>query len=142
MTLVVARIVTASMSRYSGHLSRQGRGPEILSPTIVTNFTQLLVFLVGALIVLESLGIAITPILTAFGVGGLAVALALQETLSNLFSGLYISTARQLVPGDYVKLKTGEEGTIVDITWRNTKIKEGPNNMIIVPNANIRHPPR
>ena len=137
VTLVVARIAAGAVGLYSRHLYRHGRGPEMLSPTIITNFTQLLVFLVGALIGLQSLGIAVTPILTALGVGGLAVALALQETLSNLFSGLYIITARQIRPGDYVKLNTGEEGTIVDITWRSTKIREGPNNMVIVPNAKL-----
>ena len=114
-----------------------GQAPEILSPSIITNFTQLLVFLVGTLIGLQSLGIAITPILTALGVGGLAVALALQETLSNLFSGLYIITARHIRPGDYVKLATGEEGTVIDITWRSTKLREGLNNLIIVPNAKL-----
>jgi len=98
---------------------------------------QLLVALIGALIILPSLGMAITPVLTAIGVGGLGVALALQETLSNLFSGLDIITARQIVPGDSVNPNTGEEGHAVDISWRSTNIKEGPNNIIIVPSAKL-----
>jgi hypothetical protein len=68
------------------------------------------VFVIGGLIILQSLGIAISRILTAVGVGGLAVGLALQETLSNLFSGLYIMVSRQIRPGDYIKLNTGEDG--------------------------------
>jgi len=103
----------------------------------LSNLTKLLVFVLGGLIILQSLGIAISPILTALGVGGLAVALALLETLSNLFSGLYIMVSRQIRPGDYVKLNTGEEGHVVDINWRSTQIREGPNNMIIVPNAKL-----
>lgn len=136
-TLVIARIAGDTVSLYSRRLSRDGRGTALLSPSIVTNLTELSVALVGVLITLQSLGIAITPILTALGVGGLAVALALQETLSNLFSGLYIITARQIRPGDYVRLNTGEEGYVTDITWRNAKLREGPNNMIIVPNAKL-----
>jgi small-conductance mechanosensitive channel len=137
VTVVVARIAAGSVNLYAQRLQRHERGTDLLSPTIVTNFSQLLVFLVGALIILQSLGIAISPILTALGVGGLAVALALQETLTNLFAGLYILTARQIRPGDYVRLNTGEEGKIIDITWRNAKIVEGPNNLIIVPNTKL-----
>jgi small-conductance mechanosensitive channel len=137
ITVVAARLAAGSVGLYSRRLYRRSGGAGLPSPSIVTNFTQLLVLLVGILIVLESLGIAITPILTALGVGGLAVALALQETLSNLFSGLYIITSRQIKPGDYIKLNTGEEGYVVDITWRNTKLREAPNNMILVPNAKL-----
>jgi small-conductance mechanosensitive channel len=137
VTLAAARITAGSVGLYSQRLYQRSGGASLPSPTIVTNFTQLLVVLVGLLILLDSLGIRITPILTALGVGGLAVALALQDTLSNLFAGLYIITSRQIKPGDYIKLNTSEEGYVLDITWRNTKIKDGPNNMIIVPNAKL-----
>ncbi len=73
---------------------------------------------------------------SALGVGGLAVALALQDTLSNLF-GFYISVAGQMRLGDYIKLNTGEEGYLNDIGWRSTAILAGANNMIIVPNAKL-----
>ena len=99
--------------------------------------TRIIVFIIGILIILHSLGISITPILTALGVGGLAVALALQDTLSNLFAGLHIILTRQIKPGDYIKLETGEEGYVVDITWRNTTIRELPNNYIIIPNLKL-----
>ena len=89
------------------------------------------------LVILQSLGISIAPVLTALGVGGLAVALALQETLSNLFAGLQILAARQIKPGDYVHLDSGEEGYVTDVTWRNTTIRAIPNNMIIVPNSKL-----
>ena len=107
------------------------------STSIFRNLTKLVVFLVGIMVILQSLGISITPVLTALGVGGLAAALALQPTLANLFSGLQIIAARQLHPGDYVKLDSGEEGYVADITWRNTIIRALPNNMIIVPNSKL-----
>ena len=89
------------------------------------------------MILLNSLGVSITPILTALGVGGLAVALALQDTLSNLFAGFYISVAGQVRPGDYVKLDTGEEGYVTDISWRSTTLRALANNLIVVPNAKL-----
>jgi small-conductance mechanosensitive channel len=92
---------------------------------------------IGGLILLNTLGISITPILTALGVGGLAVALALQDTLSNLFAGFYISLAGQVRLGDYIKLDTGEEGYVADISWRSTTMRALPNNLIVVPNARL-----
>ncbi|MDO8494400.1 MAG: mechanosensitive ion channel family protein [Deltaproteobacteria bacterium] len=105
--------------------------------SIFTNLTRVFVFVIGGLIVLQSLGISITPILTALGVGGLAVALALQETLANLFAGLHIILSRQVRPGDYVELDSGKAGYVSDINWRNTVIRTLPNNTIIVPNAKL-----
>jgi len=107
------------------------------STTIVANVTRTLVFIVGGLVVLQTLGVSITPILTALGVGGLAVALALQDTLSNLFSGLQIIGSGQVKPGDFIRLESGEEGFVADVTWRNTTIRQLSNNMVIVPNSHL-----
>jgi small-conductance mechanosensitive channel len=107
----------------------------------VTTLTQSLaraaVAAIGILILLDTLHISITPILTALGVGGIAVALALQDTLSNLFAGFYVSLAGQVRPGDYIKLDGGEEGYVADINWRSTSLRALPNNLIVVPNAKL-----
>jgi small-conductance mechanosensitive channel len=136
VTVVFARIATAFVTPFSHDIYRRPGGSALPSPSIVTNLTKLLIFALGGLVILQSLGISVTPILTALGVGGLAVALALQDTLSNLFSGLYIIAARDIKPGDYIRLNSGEEGYIVDISWRNTKLKD-LSNMIVVPNAKL-----
>ncbi len=107
------------------------------SVSIFTNLARAIVLGIGCLISLQALGISITPILTALGVGGLAVALALQDTLSNFFSGLQLIAARQFKPGDYVRLDSGEEGVVTDIAWRTTTIRLLANNLIIIPNAKL-----
>ena len=107
------------------------------SPSIIIYLVKIIIISIGFLILIQSLGITIAPLLTALGIGGLAVALALQDTLSNLFAGFHIIASNQLTSGDYVKLDTGEEGYIQDVTWRNTIIKTFKNNMIIVPNSKI-----
>jgi small-conductance mechanosensitive channel len=132
VTLALARITAGFSNIYAG--KAKGTLP---STSIFTNIAKLTVFTIGILIILQSLGISITPILTALGVGGLAVALALQDTLSNLFAGLHIIVSKQVKPGDYVKLDTGEEGYVTDITWRNTTIRALPNNIIVVPNSKL-----
>lgn len=107
------------------------------STSIVSNIIRIAVYVVGALVILQRFGISITPLLTALGVGALAVALALQDTLSNLFSGIQVIASRQVRIGDYVKLDSGEEGYVSDITWRNTIIRALSNNYVIVPNSKI-----
>jgi small-conductance mechanosensitive channel len=105
--------------------------------TLTQNIVRIVIFIVGFLIVLNSLGISITPILATLGVGGLAVALALQDTLSNLFAGFYIIAAKQIKIGDYIKLETGEEGYVIDINWRTTKIRMLSNNVVLIPNDKL-----
>jgi small-conductance mechanosensitive channel len=104
-----------------------------LSLTVVT----VVIWIVGTLVMLSGLGVSITPILTALGVGGLAVALALQDTLSNFFAGLHLLMDKPLRVGDFVKLESGQEGYVEDIGWRTTRIRMLPNNMVIIPNNKI-----
>ncbi len=105
--------------------------------SLTQNITKIIIVILGALMILNGLGIPITPLLTALGVGGLAVALALQDTLSNLFAGFYLTVARQIRIGDYIKLDSGQEGHVEDIGWRATKLRMLPNNMVLVPNNKL-----
>ena len=95
------------------------------------------ILVLGFLIILSVLGISITPLITALGVGGLAVALALQDTLANLFAGIHILMEKSVRIGDYIRLETGQEGYIDDITWRTTRIRMIPNNMVVIPNNKL-----
>jgi len=92
---------------------------------------------IGISVTLNQLGISIAPLLTALGVGGLAVALALQDTLSNLFAGIHIILSKQVRVGDYIKLESGAEGFVTDINWRNTTIRALANNMVVIPNSKL-----
>ena len=126
--------------RFAGELIRY-HGAQIPGATPVTTLSQTLaqltVLIIGVLIVLNQLRISITPILTALGVGGLAVALALQDTLSNLFAGFYVAVARQVRLGDYIKMDGGPEGYVSDISWRSTTIQTLGNNLVFVPNSKL-----
>jgi small-conductance mechanosensitive channel len=132
ITIVAARISVGLLAAYTSKI-----GSDFPSISIFNNIIYVLVIIMGVLVIIQSLGISIAPILTALGVGGLAAALALQDTLSNLFSGIHIIASRKVRPGDYVKLQSGEEGYVTDITWRNTSIRALPNNIIIVPNSKL-----
>jgi len=132
VTLVIANIISQIIRAYSNKVES-----ALPVTTLTQNISRVVIFGVGILIILNHLGISITPILATLGVGGLAVALALQDTLSNFFSGFHIAMARQIRIGDYIKLDSGEEGYVIDINWRTTKIKMLPNNVVLVPNDKL-----
>jgi small-conductance mechanosensitive channel len=132
VTAVIARVIVTLISTYT-----QKTKGAIPYTSIMENVTRIIIFGIGALVAFDSLGISITPILTALGVGGVAVALALQSTLSNLFSGVFILASGQMKPGHFIKLDSGEEGYVVDMTWRSTLLRTLSNNMIEVPNSKL-----
>ncbi len=135
IALIVA--ITLVLTRVAGGLVRRSMAATGALPatSILANITRAVVLIIGALMVLAVLDISITPVLTALGVGGLAVALALQDTLGNLFAGLQIIASRQVRPGDYVLLDTGQEGTVADVAWRTTTLLTQQDNLVIVPNG-------
>jgi small-conductance mechanosensitive channel len=119
VTVVLARIAAGIAGAYG----RKGQG-QFPSATILANLTRVFIYVLGLLTIFYSFGINITPALTALGIGGLAVALALQDTLSNFFAGLQIIASKQITTGDFIKLNSGDEGYVADITWRYTNAQD------------------
>ena len=138
LKLATVIILTLFFARIVSHLVRVYANREdtnLPASSIFVNLARVCVLVTGFGIALAVLGISLTPIITALGVGGLAVGLALQPTLDNLFSGIQILASRQIIPEDYVRLETGEEGIVEDVTWRNTTIRRASGEVVIVPNS-------
>ncbi len=132
VTLMAAAIVVSLTRDYGQRV--QGDQPIT---TLTENIARIVVVSLGVLTILHSLGVSIAPMLTALGVGGLAVALALQDTLANLFAGIQVTLARQVRVGDYIRLDSGNEGHLVDIAWRSARILMPNNNVVVVPNSKL-----
>src|SRR5208282_2718359 len=117
-------------------LRRAGqRDPSLLRVTQPAGFVvQTLFALLGTIIFLENMGVPLTAVWTTLGVGSVAVALALQETLSNFFSGLYLLADRPVNPNDYIKLDSNQEGYVLRIGWRSTILRTLGNNYVVIPN--------
>ncbi len=113
------------------------RSKKLASTSIFISIVRISIYLLGLLIILNYFHQDISWLLGTLGIAGLAVALALQDTLSNFFAGMYLIASRQIKPGHYVKLNSGEEGVIVDINWRSTTLQALPNHIIIIPNSKI-----
>ena len=135
--LSITRVAARTINGFTS-LHIENSQQKLPKTTLLNTILNVVIYAMGVLVVLQYYGISIAPILTAMGVGGMAVALALQETLANIFSGLHLILSKQLRLDDYIKLSTGEEGRVTDITWRFTTIvPAGGGNMIVIPNQKI-----
>jgi small-conductance mechanosensitive channel len=135
--IVVITIVAVRLAAGLTRLYTSREDAVVPASSIFVNIVRIFVIAIGALIGLNALGVQIGPLLAALGVGGLAVALALQDTLSNLFSGLQLIGSKQISPGEFIALETGEEGYVEDMSWRFTTIRQLSNNLVVVPNAKL-----
>jgi small-conductance mechanosensitive channel len=101
-------------------------------------FTLMRVFLfsLSALIALDTLGVSITPLIASLGVGTIAIGLALQDTLGNLFSGVYLYLDRPVAVGDWIRLDTGLEGQVLRIGWRTTRLLSN-DHTVVIPNSRL-----
>jgi small-conductance mechanosensitive channel len=140
--LLAAIVLTVSVTiaQFAANMVRSialARSGVARSASIFVLLTRGTIIGTGVMVLLQSIGISVAPLLTALGVGGLAVALALQDTLRNLFAGLQILASKKVQPGDFVRLDTGEEGYVEDINWRNTTVRQLSGNIVIVPNAHL-----
>lgn len=131
VTLIVARAARAWVHHLCARTEHR-----LFSMSLYTTLVQTIIIIIGLLTVLSTLGIKIEAVLTALGVGGLAVALALNDTLSNLFAGIQIITAHQLRVGDYVRFDFAE-GEVADIQWHNTTLRDPQNDIVVIPNTKV-----
>lgn len=132
LVIAVSRIATTWVD-----ISAQSSESTLATTTLVRHTVRVIIIVIGSLFILSNLGISITPLLTALGIGSLAVALALQPTLSNFFAGLHLAFARPIRVGDFIEVETGAKGFVVDIGWRATRIREPQDNIIFIPNSRI-----
>ena len=130
--LGLSRIAVVAVTEYAA------RNPAVRPALgVVRGIVRIAVTVVTAIMALESLGVPVAPLLTTLGVGSLAVALALQETLANFFAGLHLLADRPVRPGDYIKMQEGAEGFVETIGWRSSRLRTNANNIVIVPNVKL-----
>ncbi len=132
------KFVGALLFWYSKEISEKTKtkADEQFLP-IIRKILYTVIWIIVLVTLLGYFGIQITGIVAALGVGGLAVALAFQDTLKEFFAGAYIVIDRPVRIGDYVELDSGEKGTVMDIGWRSTKIRVLGNNILIIPNSKL-----
>lgn len=136
--VVVAVVIFINLF-LTGTVSSYAKKSETLknSEAIVKGIVRIVILSIGLLVLLSTLGISITPVIASLGITSLAVALALQPTLKNFFSGVQLVMDKPIRVDDYIELDSGEQGFVQKIGWRSTWIKMLPNNTVIIPNSNL-----
>ena len=134
----ISRLIIAFMRWYSARAPRDTRTAlnTVIWPILI-RITSVIVFTLGALVVLELMGIPITPLLAGIGIGGLAVALALSPTISSFIAGTYVVAEGHISEGDYIEIDTEKAGFVMSVGWRSTVLRSRFNNVIIIPNSLI-----
>jgi small-conductance mechanosensitive channel len=137
-TYLVNQLLQAIFRWYTLQLTGKARTSleNKLAPTI-RRVIPAVIYPIGLLVVLDTLGIPINPMLAGLGIGGLAVALALSPTIASYIAGTYIVTEGQIKEGDYIELDKGPAGFVVDVGWRSTTIRSRFNNLVIIPNRQL-----
>ncbi len=133
---VIDRLVRGVMAWYEDEASE---GEEAKRGTFgfLNTLISLLVWGLGLAFILNQLGVDITALIAGLGIAGIAVALALQNTLSGLFSAVSLAVDKPVRLGDYVLLDNGTEGFVEDISMRSTRIRTFAQHLVIVPNSKL-----
>jgi small-conductance mechanosensitive channel len=132
ITVAVANLINRLFIRYVERSSISVQSTGLLNVII-----KGAIYVIGLILILHIVGVSIAPLITTLGIGGIAVALALKDTLENLFAGIHIMAEKTVRVGDFIRLENGQEGFVEDISWRTTRIRMIPNNMIILPNSKL-----
>lgn len=135
LVLTICRVVSNGLSGFFDLYAQ--KNTNMPKTTLFNTIAMVVIYAIGIVIILDHMGISVAPILTAMGVGGMAVALALQDTLANVFSGMQLIITKQIKIGDFIKLNNSEAGQVSDISWRYTTLHTPLGNAVIVPNKTI-----
>ncbi len=106
--------------------------------SLIANFVSIIVIAIGMSLALGVLNLdkALTSILAGAGVAGLAVGLALQGTIANTFSGIFLAVKDIMNVGDFIETN-GYSGKVEEITLRYVKLRESDNNIVVIPNKTV-----
>jgi small-conductance mechanosensitive channel len=104
---------------------------------LIQGATRAVVIALAIMVFLDSVGISITPLIASLGIGTAAVALALQDTLANLFAGIYMLAEKPIQAGHFIQLESNEQGHVEHVGWRSTQIRMLGDTVVLVPNAKL-----
>jgi small-conductance mechanosensitive channel len=137
LLVLTVTAAVASLAEATARLTLKQKNLDLQTQGFSLSILKVAVWIIGCLVLLSGLGVSITPMITALGIGGLAVSLALQDTLSNFFAGLHLLIEKPIRLGDFVKLEWGQEGYVAYIGWRTTRLRMSSNDLVIIPNNKL-----
>ena len=134
--VIATRVVEKLTVKAATRMLHHGSNP-LPSSSIIINIVRAIIWIVGASIVLDScFGVNTSSVIAALGVGGIAVSLGFQDTLSNLIGGLQVTFMKIVKPGDNIEVGA-ESGIVRDVGWRHTTITNTRGETVVIPNSVI-----
>lgn len=135
--LIATAIVSKLVTRFLRHLLRFNEGKNLPSSSIFVNIARGTIWVLGLCIMLSTcFNVDVSAAVAALGIGGIAISLGFQDTISNLIGGLQVSLLRIVKPGDNIEVGSST-GVVKDIMWRHTTIRNFKGEVVIVPNSII-----
>ena len=135
VVLVLTAVVVRIVARLLRHVLQQETNP-LPSNSIFINIARAIIWIFGLCFVLAGFGVDVSAAITALGVGGIAISLGFQDTLSNLIGGLQVSLMKIVEPGDNIEVSS-KTGVVKDVSWRHTTIVTSAGETVVVPNSII-----
>lgn len=135
LLLIVAACAALTAWILGGILKKALDRSSIPSASIFVNLLKACIWVIAAAMVLEPVfGINPTTLITALGIGGIAISLGLKDTISNIVGGFGLMLGKVIQPGDFITVN-GTTGMVQDITWRQTVVRSRDGNEIVIPNS-------
>ena len=137
VVILIARLLTVFLDWCIArlHVDQRSAGAHILP--MVRKIVVGVLYALGILLILGILGIPISPLIAGVGLGGVAVALAIQPTLANIFAGTYVVTENIISPGDYIEVEGGIAGYVIEVSLRSTRVRTWENKLVVIPNSRL-----
>jgi MscS family membrane protein len=131
---ILTRITRAISTRIGISLTRRGMLAERSIVSLVRRFTEVSIFLLVTLLVLNSLGVNVSTAVAGIGIGSLALGLGAQKTFENLFGGVSILFDKVIQIGDTCRINN-QTGVVEDIGLRSTRLRTGERTLLSIPNG-------
>ena len=136
LCVLATAVITHLIVRFLKRLFNREGSPLPSSSIFINLFRGLSWFICLSVILSACFGVDVSGVVTALGVGGIALSLGFQDTISNLIGGLQVSIMGIIKPGDYIQVGSNE-GIVRDVTWRHTTITTPLGDVVSIPNSNI-----
>jgi MscS family membrane protein len=134
-TWMALRGVDIAVDSFRAHLERGERRAALSILPLGGRTAKAFLLIVAVLAMVQNLGFNVTGLVAGLGVGGLAVALAAQKTIANLFGGVTLVADQPVRVGDFCKFGDGKVGTVEEIGLRSTRVRTLDRTLVTIPNA-------
>jgi MscS family membrane protein len=137
LSLAALRFIDYFAQSLGHRLEREGRRRLAALIPLGRRVTKFFLGLIAIVVLLQNVGLDVTGLIAGLGVGGIAVALAAQKTIENVFGGISVIADQPVRVGDLCRFRDGRTGVVEEIGLRSTRIRTPERTLVTIPNADF-----